>query len=229
MRPAVSPRTRSCLCGLASLVALSACVASKRPEPLRDDDFERLERAGFPSLVVGVVEPEPGIGSPSGATQLERAGSEGRGDALADRAVGGAVALIEDLRATGYFREVDFARQLKLPPDLLATPDLENGRRGEPMGMGFSLLSAGLIPMVLTNHWQRSFDLQAPGSDSYEHVDVHYTQVIVFSWMAILLLPFSNWTLGWNVVPEDYNEAVRLPLLEHQHEIEALVPKRAPP
>ncbi len=220
----------SLIAALAACAALPGCIASKRPEPLTDAELARLERARFPALVVGVVEPEPGLGSSSGRKVLERREQEGLGDAVADREVQRAIDLIEDLRATGYFREVDFVRQLESEPDLLATPGLENGRRGQLTGGGiFTLASLGVVPTVLTNEWQRDFSVTSSDGEDYAAIDVRYRQVIVLSWTAILLLPFRDWTLGWNGVPEDYDDAFRLTLLEHRTEIERLAAKRAPP
>jgi hypothetical protein len=215
---------------LAAAVAPLGCIASKRPEPLTDAEIVRLERARFPALVVGVVDPEPGLGSASGRNALVRREQEGLGDVAADREVQRAIDLIEDLRATGYFREVDFWRQLKSPADLLATPGLENGRKGEIAGGGvFTLASLGVVPTWLTNEWRRNFSLTSSDGEDYAAIDVRYSQVIVLSWTAIPLLPFRDWTLGWNVVPEDYDDAFRLTLLEHRAEIERLAAKRAPP
>lgn len=209
---------------LVALLAPAGCIASKRPPPLDDAESVRLEHARFPKLVIGVIEPELDVGDAQGATSFERSGSAMRSDLLFNREVESAVRLIEELRATGYFRQVDFSRQLASKPDLLARANFENARRGVVAGGGiFTVLSLGLIPSWVTNHWQRSFSLETEDGSGQIHVDAEYSQVVMLSWGTILLLPFHDWTYGWSVVPEDYDDALRLTLLERQARIEALV------
>ena len=193
----------------ALVVWLSACLASYRAHPTLSAE-QTVASASFPRLVVGIVEPSPTLPVEGVYRSL-------------DEPLDLSVALIQALRASGYFAEVDFARQLTLPPDLLLTASEESGienLNGNVPAFALSMGTYFVFPFVNVQTTTFAFTVKCPARDDSTLVKFRSKAVDVIGWVALILLPFPAWSFPWNEPPDADRDDIRVALLSHQVDLE---------
>lgn len=192
----LGPRSRLlaaiwCLC-------LAGCATHRVQLPHGTAD-SCLSSEDSPKLVVGVVEPPP----------------DGFSVKNFDQALDSSVELIHVLRATECFAEVDFAKQLMSPPDLLLTVTRESGTEHWNLDGANGLLSIGtafIIPTFDVATTTLAFTAKAPSGDDSTSFVFRAKSTELFGWLALLMAPLPDWSLGlseWEANIDEIHFAVR--------------------
>jgi hypothetical protein len=130
---------------LVLLAPVLGCVAYRYPSGPSPQERSALRTLNLPKLVVGVVEPE--IHFQGQASDFGDSLAEVRARVEMDQACH----LIESLRGTGLFGEVDFVKRLHAKPDLVvrAEPSPRSTYDGDAL-IPFAF-SAGIFPVAGTD------------------------------------------------------------------------------
>lgn len=169
----------------------SGCVATRGPTIRGPDAADCLPRA----FVVGVQE----LAAGGGHTNLYRE--------LATE-------LVESLRATGLFSEVDLVTQLTHPPDVVLSARLSPAGRDakiNPYSYLFWICTLGIVPIVASADTGVYFSRADEPNQVYSFP---YPTDVVIGWAALFLNVLPDWScLG---VQHRYAESLRRFLLENR-------------
>jgi len=182
------------------LLAATGCGATRLSLRLAPEEL-RMVRAERLPLVVGVEwssQPSP----PCGPT------------------------LVELLRATNLFREVNYFESLSAPPDLIARVERrchENGGGWVPI---LPLLTLGIVPQWYSTGYGYAFTLRSPRSADQVVIDCRpHEGAYLMGWAATLLSLSPDWTLSDTAAETNQRHYDRLArdLLVRRQQIERLL------
>jgi len=201
------PRCRSRVAALA-LLTLCSCIASRASVGVSAAERERIASAQFPLLVASLAlssgDPERSLPASEELREI--------------------VAVGQLLRATGYFREIDFPKQLHSPPDVLISVEEDSLAEGGIV-FGGGVVSAWTLALVpVVRRRERSLAIEILSLDGEESlaVEVEYRLTEIFGWIALPLIPFPGWAWGTRGDGDVVTDRLRIALLDAEPEIERL-------
>jgi hypothetical protein len=176
------------LAGLAA--SLVACALTRRP-PLADPErVAPLEGDRAATWRIGVREPTPRVGPDQPGVTVDEIGESAK--------------LIEILRASGLFYEIDFTRQLHCPVDLEVVAVAGGPPGYEPAPIWFELLTLSVRGEL---HEGVSFHAAAAPEP---RIDLRYETGVWAGIAPAVLWPFAlfGWAGDWSVVGDGRDEVL---------------------
>lgn len=199
---------RRCALVLALIPWLVGCKAVRTPPELSPSQRAALESNAPPRIVVGVRAPV--VRLDSGKPVGEISADVTRGELQSARH------LIDALRATGLFANVDFVDYLHAAPDVTLIslgPTADRGFTANPYAVLVTLLTVGLVPVVMSPDESDRF-ARADAPQNVLEFDWRTTSVV--GWGALLLLPTEAWRRDARATR---NEAFASFLLVHRNAV----------
>ena len=205
-----------------SCIFLVGCKAYLLAPELTIAEQKRIRTAQIPRITVGIERP-----SSSKAKQKMPVEAKVVGQLVQltekETNIEYAKLMINSLRDTGLFEEVDSVKRLKNPPDLVfETQTLRYGRKDESPHL-ITYLTLGIIPSWNRFAHTTTCKMKLPRSDSYYFLEYEQESISMFGAIPLLLKISDAWASEYSM--ERYFDQIVLDLVSQPEEFNRLFGK----